>query len=306
MDDVAKHDSSSIIEIISQTLEDATQLGSIVSDFNWVLFLLNLKGFPTCDYLGRLRWCSDAMRKVGRGQQCWCSMWLGPNEDDILFFDFKPQILWDLFCNMFGPLFDTSILGRQYSTRVEKPVRNDLPSHAAGPTPDESLLFGPSPKKSHALSCWYLGPIVYYTILIVVHVSMFWHFRYFSINQSWVLCNWDQLWGIISRRIGHESSLQDPADVSEAIAQELSKPSIKDWIGPNTRVCVRKLDCTRDWRNHLPSLGIKLEGGLLKDDEGNHLFLSMRRRGGWYPTVWTCSFNTFEFEQCAQTSLPHK
>ena len=68
--------------------------------------------------------------------------------------------------------------------------------------------------------------------------------------------NWDQLWGIISRRIGHESSLQDPADVSEAIAQELSKPSIKDWIGPNTRVCVRKLDCTRDWRNHLPSLGI--------------------------------------------------
>ena len=64
-----------------------------------------------------------------------------------------------------------------------------------------------------------------------------------------------------------------------AIAHELSKPSIKDWIGPSTQVSVRKLNATRDWRNHLPSLGVKLEGGLLKDEDGNHLFLAMRRRG---------------------------
>lgn len=79
--------------------------------------------------------------------------------------------------------------------------------------------------------------------------------------------------------MGCESDIQDPDDVAAAITSELSKPSMKDWIGPSTMVCVTKLDCTRDWRNHLPSLGVKLEGGLLKDDEGNHLFLSMRRRG---------------------------
>lgn len=79
--------------------------------------------------------------------------------------------------------------------------------------------------------------------------------------------------------MGHESSLQTPDDVAEAIRSELSKPSIKDWVGPTTTVNIRKLDCTRDWRNHLPSLGVKLEGGLLRDDEGNHLFLSMLRRG---------------------------
>ena len=67
--------------------------------------------------------------------------------------------------------------------------------------------------------------------------------------------------------------------MAAAIAHELSKPSIKDWIGPSTQVSVRKPNATRDWRNHLPSLGVKLEGGLLKDEDGNHLFLAMRRRG---------------------------
>lgn len=79
--------------------------------------------------------------------------------------------------------------------------------------------------------------------------------------------------------MGHESDLLCPGDVMEAITSELSKPSIRDWIGPHTRVQIRKLDCTRPWRAHLPNLGIRLEGGLLRDSSGNHLFLAMQRRG---------------------------
>lgn len=63
------------------------------------------------------------------------------------------------------------------------------------------------------------------------------------------------------------------------ISEELRKPSIRDWIGTTTRVQVEKLDSTRAWRERIPALGIKLEGGLLKDEEGNHFFLSMQRRG---------------------------
>ena len=91
--------------------------------------------------------------------------------------------------------------------------------------------------------------------------------------------NQDQLWGIISRRVGFESSIQDPDDVVSIIRDELSKASIRDWTGPSTRVIVQKVNSTRDWRNHLPAAGIKLEGGLLRDDSGNHMFLSLQRRG---------------------------
>ena len=79
--------------------------------------------------------------------------------------------------------------------------------------------------------------------------------------------------------MAHESSLQNIDDVAAVIQHELSKPSIRDWIGPSCRVNVRKLECAHDWRSHLPSLGVKLEGGLLVDQSGNHLFLSMQRRG---------------------------
>ena len=89
----------------------------------------------------------------------------------------------------------------------------------------------------------------------------------------------DQLWGIISRRVANESGLLDPDDVISTISSELSKPTIKDWIGNRTRVSVKKLNATRSWRSHLPGVGIKLEGGLLKDESGNHLFLCMQRRG---------------------------
>ncbi len=48
------------------------------------------------------------------------------------------------------------------------------------------------------------------------------------------------------------------------------------------------MNCTRDWRNHIPSLGVKLEGGLLKDDTGNHFFMTIQRRGKVY--VWGLRF----------------
>lgn len=91
--------------------------------------------------------------------------------------------------------------------------------------------------------------------------------------------------------MAHESSIQSDADVVSIIQDELTKPTIKDWLGSGTRVAVRKLDSTRDWRNHLPALGVKLEGGLLKDDTGNHLFLSMQRRGGNF----VCLKKSFQF-----------
>lgn len=78
-----------------------------------------------------------------------------------------------------------------------------------------------------------------------------------------------------------------------AVKDELSKPSIKDWIGCNTRLRVDKLNCVRDWRNHLPNTGIKLEGGLLRDDTGNHFFMSLQRQGG-EPFSWPKSAKWFE------------
>jgi hypothetical protein len=84
---------------------------------------------------------------------------------------------------------------------------------------------------------------------------------------------------VISRRVGCEQKIQTADDVVRVVSDELNKPSIKDWIGPCTRVRVEKMDSTRDWREHIPALGVKLEGGLLKDNTGNHFFMTMRRRG---------------------------
>lgn len=95
-------------------------------------------------------------------------------------------------------------------------------------------------------------------------------------------------WGIISRRVGCESNIQDADDVVRIITDELCKPSIKDWVGPSTRVRVEKMNCTRDWRNHIPALGVKLEGGLLKDDTGNHFFMTIQRRGTGNSIEGTC------------------
>ena len=48
------------------------------------------------------------------------------------------------------------------------------------------------------------------------------------------------------------------------------------------------MNCTRDWRNHIPALGVKLEGGLLKDDTGNHFFMTIQRRGTGNSIEGTC------------------
>lgn len=95
-------------------------------------------------------------------------------------------------------------------------------------------------------------------------------------------CPADQLWGIIARGVCNRTELQNIDDCMEAIREELGKPSIKDWLGTNVRVNVQPLPATRNWRDHIPALGVKLEGGLLRDDSGNHMFLSMLRRG------WGC------------------
>ena len=107
---------------------------------------------------------------------------------------------------------------------------------------------------------------------------------YFS-TLTWVLLALlqtfpaDQLWGVIARGVSNQSELQDVDDCMGAIRSELAKPTVRSWIGTGVAVNVLKLDATRAWRDHIPGLGVKLEGGLLRDDTGNHLFLAMLRRG---------------------------
>lgn len=79
--------------------------------------------------------------------------------------------------------------------------------------------------------------------------------------------------------MANESGILDPDDCINAVRSELEKPTIKEWIGGSTRVSVQKLDATRAWRTQMPKTGVRLEGGLLKDDTGNHLFMCMQRRG---------------------------
>ena len=103
----------------------------------------------------------------------------------------------------------------------------------------------------------------------------------------------DQCWGIISRC---KANIQDATDVVRVVRNELCKSSILDWVDSTTHVQVQKLNTSRDWRQHLPSLGVKLEGGLLKDDTGNHYFFNMQRRGeGCINTCFTIEFFTLPY-----------
>lgn len=142
-------------------------------------------------------------------------------------------------------------------------------------TASEQHAFVISEKATHTLSCGWLWQVL--VIFLFPHVGTLVEPKnngiIFSANHL------DQLWGILSRWIAHESGLLDPGDVMTAISSELSKPTMKDWIGHQTQVSVQKLDATRSWRSLLPGTGVKLEGGLLKDGTGNHLFLCMQRRG---------------------------
>ena len=105
----------------------------------------------------------------------------------------------------------------------------------------------------------------------------------------------DQLWGVIARGVGNQSHLQNVEDCMDAIRQELCKPSIRDWLGTNVEVNIWKLSATRDWRHTLPNLGVKLEGGLLRDDQGNHLFLSMLRRGWGFYSKFSSTLTVSKF-----------
>ncbi|CAE6950458.1 unnamed protein product [Symbiodinium sp. CCMP2592] len=100
-----------------------------------------------------------------------------------------------------------------------------------------------------------------------------------NFRKSHTHCRIDQLWGCLARRIANESKLLNPDDVCHVLLSELQKASMRAWLGPNTEVLVERLVCVRDWRNHLPTIGVGLEGGLLKDSSSNHMFFFMLRRG---------------------------
>lgn len=60
--------------------------------------------------------------------------------------------------------------------------------------------------------------------------------------------NLDQLWGLLSRRLGRSTQLIDANSARDVIAEELRKPSVVNWIGGNAEVHV--LRCYRNWKKH--------------------------------------------------------
>ena len=68
-------------------------------------------------------------------------------------------------------------------------------------------------------------------------------------------------------------------DTVATIKAELSRPGVRAWLGSTTELHVEKLDVVRCWRDHWKSQGIGLEGGLLEDSTGNHVFLMMQNKG---------------------------
>ncbi|CAE6970633.1 unnamed protein product [Symbiodinium natans] len=62
------------------------------------------------------------------------------------------------------------------------------------------------------------------------------------------------------------------------VAAEASRPGLKRWLGEETLVKTMKTNSVRAWSAHLEQLRVGYEGGLLKDDTGNHFFLAMQVR----------------------------
>ena len=60
--------------------------------------------------------------------------------------------------------------------------------------------------------------------------------------------NLDQLWGLLSRRLGRSTQLIDANSARDVIAEELRKPSVVNWIGGDAEVHV--LRCYRNWKKH--------------------------------------------------------
>ena len=61
--------------------------------------------------------------------------------------------------------------------------------------------------------------------------------------------HWDQLWGLLSRRLGRSTDLYDDVSVCDAIRSELTKPSLASWI--NGKVIVECMRNYRDWKAHV-------------------------------------------------------
>ena len=90
----------------------------------------------------------------------------------------------------------------------------------------------------------------------------------------------DQLWGLIARRIASCDKLYSPASVITTITQELNRPSLRSWIGMNSKINCQKLDAVRTWRDQFQQAQrVGYSGGLLEDDTANHCYLMMLRRG---------------------------
>jgi len=58
----------------------------------------------------------------------------------------------------------------------------------------------------------------------------------------------DQLWGLLSRRLGRSTDLLDAESACTLIRDELCKESLKKWI--NGSVFVSVLRNYRDWKQH--------------------------------------------------------
>lgn len=60
--------------------------------------------------------------------------------------------------------------------------------------------------------------------------------------------NWDQLWGLLSRRLSQSTNLLDANSVCSLLEEELQKTSMRTWVNGEINVsCLRNY---RDWKGH--------------------------------------------------------
>lgn len=73
--------------------------------------------------------------------------------------------------------------------------------------------------------------------------------HFFLVCNSHKHSHWDQLWGLLSRRLSRSSSMVDTDSVVSILKDELQKPSMRAFV--NGKVIVDVLRVYRDWRNHV-------------------------------------------------------
>ena len=96
-------------------------------------------------------------------------------------------------------------------------------------------------------------------------------------------------------------------DIVDVIRMELSKPGIKNWIGPGTEVVVSKVEAYYPWKAHLEQhIRIKTGGGLRDDSTANHMYLVMLRRGvACYTTAPGFACTCLHFSNHCDRTLRH-